>query len=166
MRNLQVYAIEGMRILDKLNIPYNKTVRFVINTRSKSQWGQCKPVVGGYEISINQILLDERNSEDGLMDTIIHELLHTCPGCCDHGTKWKRYAEIVNRVCGYHIKRVSSAEDKGVVIGVQERKCAVKHKLVCTKCGQEILRSRTSKFVENPGMYRCGVCGGEFKLIF
>lgn len=166
MRNLQIYAEEGMHILDDLNIPYNKSVRFVVNTKAKKRWGQCKPVIGGYEININKILLDERNSADGLMDTIVHELLHTCHGCCNHGPQWKRYADIVNRAYGYRIKRTSSADDKGVVAGVQERTRVVKHKLVCTKCGQEVLRSRTSKFVMNPEMYSCGICGGKFKRIF
>lgn len=166
MRNLQIYAEEGMHILDNLNIPYNKSVRFVVNIRAQKRWGQCKQVSGGYEININKILLDERNSADGLMNTIIHELLHTCPGCYNHGPQWKRYADMVNNAYGYSIKRTSSADEKGVATGVQERKRVAKHKLVCTKCGQEILRSRTSKFVMNFELYRCGICGGKFKRIF
>lgn len=166
MRDLQVYAIEGMRILDELNIPYNKSVRFEVNTRAKKRWGQCKSIVGGYEISINEILLDERNSADGLMNTIIHELLHTCPGCYNHDPQWKQYADMVNCAYGYRIKRTSSADDKGVVAGVQEKKRVVKHKIVCTKCGQEIVRFRTSRFVMDYELYRCGICGGKFKRIF
>lgn len=40
--------------------------------------------------------------------TIVHELLHTCEGCFNHGAKWKYYAEVMNNKYGYQITRIYS----------------------------------------------------------
>lgn len=114
MKNLEEYAIRCMEELDAIGIEYGNIVEVKANTRAKKRWGQCKAIPGGYSINISVALLDERNNEQGLKETIIHELLHSCKGCMNHGEKWKRLAQKVNRAYGYNIKRCSSAEDKGV----------------------------------------------------
>lgn len=49
------------------------------------RWGQCTCLGGNnYAISINVILLRDDTNIDGLKNTIIHELLHTCPNCMKH----------------------------------------------------------------------------------
>ena len=60
---------------------------------------------------------------NGLKNTIIHELLHTCVGCMNHKAKWKFYADKVNRAYGYDdIKRTSTADEKGVKEVIRKRK--------------------------------------------
>lgn len=161
MRNLDEYAILCMEELDAIGIEYGNIVEFKVNTRAKKRWGQCRAIPGGYSINISVVLLDERNDEQGLKETIIHELLHSCKGCMNHGENWKRLAAKVNRAYGYNIKRCSSAEDKGV----QEETRPVNVRIVnyiikCNKCGHTYTRTRMSKLIQRPERYRCGHCGG------
>lgn len=86
MRNLTEYAQKCMAELDTLEIQYGNVVEFKVNYRAKKRWGQCKRLSDGtFSININAIFLDERNEEQGLKNTIIHELLHTCTDCFNHG---------------------------------------------------------------------------------
>ena len=85
MRDLTAYAIECMNELDNIGIEYGNIIEFTVNTRAKKRWGQCRAVPGGYSINISSVLLDERNDEKGLKETIHHELLHSCKGCMNHG---------------------------------------------------------------------------------
>ena len=165
MRNLDEYAIQCMEELDAIGIEYGNIIEVKINTRAKKRWGQCRAIPGGYSINISAILLDERNDEQGLKETIIHELLHSCKGCMNHGENWKRLAAKVNRAYGYNIKRCSSAEDKGV----QEETRPVNMRTVnyiikCNQCGHTYTRTRMSKIIQHPERYRCGCCGGNLSL--
>lgn len=165
MRDINVVAIECMRELDVIGIQYGNVVEFKVNYRAERRWGQCCPLPGGrFSININHRLLDESTDIDGLKNTLIHELLHTCKGCLNHGSEWKRLADKVNRYYGYGIKRTSSADEKG--IDESNRYVKVKrinHKYVCCGCGQTITRQRETGFVNR---YKCGRCGSAFEKIF
>ena len=169
MRNLKEYANKCMSLLDDIDIEYGDIKVWKVNTRAKSRWGQCKMLpTGGYEININADLLDERNSEEGLENTIIHELLHSCEGCMNHGETWNNLAEIVRYNYGYEIKRTSSAEDKGVVFQRVSKPREASHTeyiLRCCNCGCEIHRERMSKAIQHPENYRCGRCHGRLERI-
>ena len=164
MRDIYEYASVCMELLDDLGIEYGRVIRFDINTRAKKRWGQCKIEKYGYSININADLLDEENDSDGLTETIIHELLHTIPGCMNHGKKWKSMAEKVNQAYGLNIARCSSAEDKGVTKR-DINKVEYKYILQCDSCGNTYGRIRMSNAVKFPKAYRCGCCGGELKRI-
>lgn len=164
MRDLQNIAKECMNELDLIGIKYGNIKSFEINTRAKKRWGQCKAVCGGYSINISIRLLNDNVPVESLKNTIIHELLHTCKGCMNHGEKWKLYANKVNRMYGYNIKRCTSSEEKGVE--KVENKKEVKHKFICADCGQIICRVRESNFTKHYELYKCGRCGGEFKKVF
>lgn len=167
MRDLQKIATECLKELDAIGIKYGKIVEFKVNTRAKKRWGQCKTISGGFSINISYVLLDENNSIDGLKNTIIHEILHTCKGCLNHGEMWKRQAAKVNKAYGYNIKRCSSADEKGVE--VDDRKTEpkkIKHSFRCKTCGTVVNRTRESKFTKHYTHYRCGKCGGCFEKLF
>lgn len=168
MRNLGEYAKQCMLEIDNIGVKYGNIVEFKVNTRAKKRWGQCKTTPFGYIIEINPVLLDERNVEQGLKETIIHELLHTCSGCYNHGKTWNRLAEKVNKAYGYNIKRCSSIEEKGVqkeTLPVEtERK--VKYIVTCDKCSNVCARrERESKVIKHPEHYRCSRCGGKLNVI-
>lgn len=171
MRDLQKYAKECMAELDKLNIEYGNIIRFEINTRAKKRWGQCKKTPNGYIININVDLLDERNDVNGLKNTIIHEILHTCEGCMNHGKKWQMYASKVYKAYGYNVKRVSSSEEKGCEYRRELNKKELivkaypKYEVRCKCCGKSYFRSKRTKVIVNPENYRCGFCGGELRRI-
>lgn len=100
--------------------------------------------------------------EDALMDTLCHEVLHSCDGCMNHGEQWKKYAEIMNRKYGYDIKRCADTEKNGL----EKRTVKKNYCLQCVKCGEKHYFARYSKRVENPQDCACGYCGGDLKRIF
>lgn len=165
MRDLQQYAEKCKGYLDNIGIEYGNVFEFTVNTRAKCRWGQCKLVPGGFNININATLLDERNDEEGLINTIIHELLHTCKDCLNHGNRWKFLANKVYRELGYNIKRTNSAAEKGVRAET-EQPAKVKHKFVCQGCGEVYERTRESNFTKNYEKYTCGKCHSHFNKIF
>lgn len=165
MRDLQKVARECMKELDAIGIQYGNVKRFEINTRAKKRWGQCKVVPGGFTINISAFLLDETTDIKGLKNTIIHELLHTCKGCLNHGAEWKRLAAKVNRAYGYNIKRTSSADEKGCTCRDNETIRQIKHKLVCSNCNHVFIRYKESNLTKHPDRYLCG-CGGKIEMIF
>lgn len=152
--------------LDKTGIKYGNVTKWKINTRAKKRWGQCRvlPDEKGFEISISKRLLDDNVPDKSAKSTIIHELLHTCKGCRDHGTEWKKLASVVNSELGYNIKRCTSAAEQGIFEEntVKQAKYAVR----CLKCGKIYERERKSKLIKNPHRYRCGVCGGKLGAAF
>lgn len=160
MTDLEKTAEECLRELAEIGISCGKVHSICVNTRAKKRWGSCKPTPAGFDIEIAAVLLGESIPLSSLKNTLIHELLHTCPGCANHGAQWKRLAERVNRAYGYGIQRAATSEEKGVPAAgrVQAKYC-----FVCTTCGQEIERIRRSKFTENYTRYRCGKCGGSFR---
>lgn len=170
MRNLNVVAIECMRELEIIGIKCGNVIKLEANTRAMKRWGQCTCLGGNnYAISINVILLRDDTNIDGLKNTIIHELLHTCPNCMKHTGEWKELAEKVNKYYGYNIKRVSSSDEKGVEPEakrlINAKKKEAKYKFQCCNCGIIVSRKRASDFTKNPNNYRCGKCGGKFKKI-
>lgn len=114
MRDLQQIAQICFRELEALGIVCGSVQAFRVNTRAKRRWGLCKILPGGYQIEIAAVLLREDIPLASLKDTIIHELLHTCPGCANHGAQWKALADKVNRAYGYNIRRLASPAEKGV----------------------------------------------------
>lgn len=159
MRDLMEYMHECMAELDGIGIEYGNIVEVKVNTRAR-RWGQCRVVPGGYSININQVLLDERNDENGLKNTIIHELLHSCKGGHGHKGEWKRLANKVHRELGYNITRTSSADDKGVE--AETRPVRVKYTITCEKCGRSWTRERACNLTKYTNNYRC-TCGGNLQ---
>ena len=163
MRDLMEYASFCMEMLDEIAVPYSPVEKFTVNTRA-SRWGLCSLRGGKYYIQINVTLLDDRNGEDGLINTLLHELLHTCPGCMNHGPNWKFYAEKVRRNYGYDIKRTSDNEEKEVTTGnLNFKRREYKYFLYCEKCGKLIARrKRLCDLTEYPYLWKHGSgCGGK-----
>ena len=133
-----------------------------INPRFTSTWGYCKKLPNGdFAIDLSKRLFEEGN-EKGIKTTIIHELLHTCEGCFNHGAEWKAKAEKVNAAYGYNIKRCTSAKEKG--IEETGRGTKIKYIVVCARCGYEFCRSKESNLIKYPSRYLCS-CGGKLKRI-
>lgn len=146
-------------------------VRVSVNGRLSRALGRCKarysPITGNYsmyEIEINPCMLGDDVEDKVTKNTIIHELIHTCPGCMNHGHEWKRRADRVNRMLGYNVQRVTESE-KLESAGVELKRREFKYALVCEKCGAEIKRKRWSSALENPSAYRHSGCGGSLHTI-
>lgn len=160
MRDLMKYANKCMDILDALEIPYNAPTEWIVNKRAFKRYGQCKYSLGEYSINITYRLLDERIPEEYLEDTIIHELIHTCPGCMNHGKIFQRYCDLVNDC--YSCYHISTYVDRHVSAEV-ERFYPVENKakyiIYCPECGGKSYYKKATKAVKNIYRYHCGRCG-------
>lgn len=132
-----------------------------INRRAKKRWGQCsKDKNGEYSIQIAARLLeDDRVSEKACKETIIHEILHTCPGGMGHTGKWKEYADIMNAKYGYHIKRTTSGEEKGIENYSPSRRLENRYMFRCRRCKSVIVKKKKCKFTHYYRNYSCVTCG-------
>ena len=163
MKDLVRLLEECKEELDSIDIAYGKIVDIVPNSRAKSRWGQCCKRADGFHININIVLLKDDVSDKTTKETIMHEVLHTCKGCMNHGHEWQRLADIVNDCYNYHVKRCTSENEKGVSLERKNRE--YKYVFECEKCGQKINRAKMSDFVKNTNRYRCGKCGGKFRNV-
>ena len=92
------------------------------------------------------------------MQTLAHEVLHTCRSCANHGLRWKQYAHRMNELYGYEVERTDSFEKLRL-----EDQRPVKYLVVCQSCGRQLPRMRRSPLVEHPERYRCS-CGGTLRV--
>ena len=164
MKDLMKLVGESQRELASLNIRTSNVRNWSVNTRAKARWGYCVKVSKGlFDIQIAAALLQDDVDDQAVKDTIVHELLHTIPGCFKHTGKWKQYANTINRLLPqYKIKRGSSYEEKGLEDLRPKPQC--RYILKCLRCGSEIGRQRMSAAVEHPEHYRCK-CGGRLTRI-
>ncbi len=142
-----------------LGIPVSRRIapHVRLNRRAVSRFGCCIRQGDGYLIELSERLLAAE--ERACLQTLAHEVLHTCPGCRDHGAVWKGYAAAMNAAYGYQISRTGTCE----ALGVPDLRPA-RYVLVCQACGQEFRRARTSRLVQHPERYRCR-CGGRLLRI-
>ena len=152
-------AAECFAELDKLGIEYGYILSIAVDNKSKQRLGLCKNTEEGFKITISNKLLNEDRKL--LKETMMHEILHTCRGCLNHGDEWKRLATRVNNYYGYNIKR---AVNRNELSSSSTNEYA--HKIVCTKCGQEIFRARECKITRHPELWRCAICDGELKKVY
>ena len=128
-----------------------------LNCRAKTRLGCCRATREGHTIEVSAALgeADDRN----LIQVLAHEVLHTCPGCANHGPRWRYWAERMNRAYGYHIQRTGSYQ----ALGLSDPR-PVRYLVVCSRCGREIPRMKRSSLVDHPERYRCR-CGGILQVL-
>ena len=159
-------------ILDSLEIPYTVGVPIKVNNRLSRAMGRTCGTFAGYnrygeptynfKIELNPAMVEDTVADFDLEDTILHELLHTCPGCQNHGAKWKSYAGIVNRRFGYSISRTGDVKEVQSRI---ERVNPDRYEIFCSGCGKKIAtRKKWCNLTANIGRYRCFTCHGELKV--
>ena len=127
-----------------------------VNGRAKSRFGCCRYEKGRQVIEVAGRIA--QGPEESCLETLAHEVLHTCPGCRNHGDRWKGYAQRMNEEYGYHISRTSTDEE----MGLEGR--PYKYLLRCEQCGIEFKRFRASPLTRHPERYRCR-CGGRLERV-
>lgn len=159
MRDLMVYANKAMKDLDSLGIEYAKDIEWKVNKRAQKRWGRCIKHIedDSYTIEINSVLLDERVSTYGLMETIYHELCHSIPDGMCHTGEWLRAVNKINKAFGTNIKRTNSTADKKIDERVRAEQ--FKYHFRCTNCGKITHKNRQSDFTRHPQFYGCTACG-------
>ena len=102
--------------------------------------------------------------EDNIIkNTIMHELIHCLPYCNNHGTEFKKYANLININYDYDVSRVGNKkkdfEKSNIEFSETEN---YNYKIVCKVCKQEFFRQRLSRNFSRK--YRCAKCGGKFDV--
>ena len=161
MKDVYEYALKAMEMLDAIGIKYGNVTEVSVNYRAR-RWGLCTHYLndGTFKIQINHNLLEADNDE-GLMNTMLHEILHAAAPGDHHGGMWLRYAEEVRRAYGYNIKRCSSEEEKGVAeymaqqraqqaAAEQATKESKRYQTYCPKCNAVLNgRDRLCKYTKD-----------------
>ena len=142
-----------------IQIPVSDRIepRVAVNRRAVTRFGCCRRTEEGFRIELAEGLL--RAEASACRQTLAHEVLHTCPGCRNHGTLWRAYAARMNAAWGYRITRTGNREELGV-----EAPRSAPHLVVCETCGRRFERFRASALVRHPERYRCG-CGGTLRRV-
>lgn len=136
------------------NIKIGKIRDIKINTRAKKRWGLCSYTSNGFIIEISSSLLQDDVSREALMNTLMHEVLHTVDGCMNHGKQWKYYAGIINLKYGLNIKSATTAAEKKI-----EDNDSYNYIIACPKCGYQWKYIRMSKCVKHPERFsHTGCC--------
>ncbi|MEG0156768.1 MAG: SprT-like domain-containing protein [Anaerovoracaceae bacterium] len=160
--DLNALLLEAYQEAAMLGIPLSSQVskEVYINQRAKARLGACKAnqVQGKrfYQIELSAVALGGTREE--IKTILLHELLHTCPNCMNHGKLWKSYAELLNWKIGYAIKRTATFMERES--SAKRGKRGVQYLLVCKNCGMTYQRKNKSKAVLHPENYRCGKCRG------
>lgn len=133
-----------------------------LNSRAKKRFGCCIGGPGqGYTIELSAALPAAGRAV--CLQTLAHEVLHTCPGCQNHGPAWKAYAARMGAAYGYAIHRT----DKPEALGVQLPAAAPPRRrwcVTCTACGRRFYRQKSCPVVRTPARYRCAACGGSLRV--
>ena len=155
--NLDVLLASVTAEIQETGIPTSQKIdpHVRINSRAVRRFGRCIREGDRYCIELSARLLS--GSESACRTVLAHELLHTCAGCMNHGTRWKRYAARIQAALGYEVTR--SATD--TALGTEPP--AAKYQIICSSCGRVLLRYRASPLTRNPERYRCR-CGGTLFL--
>ncbi len=112
-------------------------------------------------IGINKKLIGE---DFEIEKTMAHELIHTIPGCSNHGPNFKRYAELINRhypeynVSTYHTPDSAEIEN---IANIKKPKYVV----TCENCGVKTYFYRKCKTLDIISRCRCKKCkNSNFKV--
>lgn len=143
-------------------VPHNISREIIINPRPRKRYGCCRRKGDKFTIEISSFILACQDKK--IKGVIAHEVLHTCPGCYEHGSRWKEYAGRMNDKYGYNIKRTSSFEEMGLKEEAANQEDKIKYIIKCRKCGREYPRQRYTSVMRKINMYRCK-CGGKLSVL-
>lgn len=143
-------------------LPYNPHVRYLGLDRCTRSLGRCRRQLGRdghtpvYTITISRYI--DTLSLQEIKDVMMHELIHTIPGCFNHSAQFTRFADMINHKSQqiYHVQ----TRYKGSTF---QQNTPYKYVIECSHCGQRLYRTRKSTITEHPGRYRC-TCGGKFQV--
>lgn len=160
MKQLAELVAIAKEMLDDVGCPYR---RFNIKSSARLTkcWGNCRSrrdAEGRYfDIKISEILLKDDVDDYAPLNTVAHEIIHTVEGCLNHGLEWRFWAAKINERYGLHIKRVTSAEEKGAAV-MEWRSTTWKYRAYCPECGREWRRNKICDIIRYAGNYHCPDC--------
>jgi hypothetical protein len=187
-KNKGIITQENFHTLVEITLNEFKSLGFNVNTTSSNytleinnkalkRLGRCEAKGGNnYIIQINEFH-NKLSPGTSVMNTFIHELLHSLPKCMNHGEIWKRYANKYNTVYGTTISRTSPLDGHYKTFkkeiekqrgNTQHKNHSVysdgKHKVTCSKCASSWYYERAGKIVKLAMQNKkltCPHCGSQ-----
>lgn len=166
---IKEYVYKAYDILEECCPEFERPENLIIEiTWAKSFWAQVsKPRDNTVKVRVSKVfnsIPDYELFNLRLTSCMIHELIHTIPGCMNHQGPFKRQAYLVNRKYPeFQIQRATSMEDYG--IEKDKKKLDYKYQVTCTKCGAVSKYKRKPQiwYYVNKGFspYKCCRCGGN-----
>ena len=110
-------------------------------------------------------------SEKNTFETILHEFIHTCKGCFNHGLQFERYADKINKYIFKHYpnyKNFSCGIGDQIIDESSYIKNTYKYVIVCPHCKAKSYFTKNCKTVKDISMafklkissnYKCQKCG-------
>ena len=125
--------------------------------------GQCRNHGNNrYTIYLSKNYADI-SEEKYVINTVMHELIHSLDNCMAHTGRWKQIANIVNNRYGYNITRVETDNAAYSKYYHEVSISRMKYEITCNSCGNVTKYQRKTKAVTNIanhiGRYRCPSCG-------
>lgn len=151
---------KSLAICEDLQIPFSDKISSIrVNNRIRAKWGYCRRIRNpqgedSFEISISGRLLQNDVKPKKQMSVILHEILHTCPGCFNHGKEWNAYRKQIKKE--KHIKIYVTASSK-------DMKVEPHYYIKCRKCKTKLW------YIMRPTHYqnlRCITCGSKKLICF
>ena len=145
-----IYEVMGKK---EVKQQMRKVIDVRISPRAVSRHGVCRYINGGCIIEVSKYLFECSDYE--MINTLIHEVLHTFKDAKGHGTMWQWYANQINKNTDYKITRCRDIE--------REEK-NYKFNIICNGCGNKIKRYRISNkmriWISNNKCF-CRRCGSH-----
>ena len=153
----------GNEILQECYSKYNAPTIYRIDykDKSKSYWAKIgfKKNLPGYFLRIGglfSMIPNEDLAQTRFQSTIIHELIHTIPGCMNHGRKFHYICNLVNR--RYPEYQLQTSTDPKS-FGIEEEALEIrkpKYKIICLNCGKEYIYYKKPRY--HISDYSCSKC--------
>ena len=185
LKKLYIECVEGLNKLgiDILNEKKYGKISISVSKRNNKRYGCCKQEepdrayktvskigrrrtiryekYNKHQIEVSKWVLEL--DDDIIKNTIMHELIHCIPYCNNHGTEFKKYANLINAKYGYDVARVGDKKKDFEKSNVEfSDKINYRYKGICKGCNQEFFRQRIIKNFTRK--YRCAKCGGRFEI--
>lgn len=104
-QHLEALIKDCIKKCEEADIPISKNITFDV-MKGEKVYGHCTSwrKTDQHIIEISKYLVNEEE----IKNTIIHELLHSCPDGKGHGARWQYYGSIIQKKYGYIISRCDS----------------------------------------------------------
>jgi hypothetical protein len=159
-KTLDEFYQEALAVAKDCGLPFGNITKVTMTTATPNIWGRCKVINHGesYRLEFNKgVIL--RSDERFVIQTMLHEIIHTCPQCLGHTGNFKRYAAIIKgKYPQYNIKRTNGLAEAGYIHDPNDYKYALK----CEKCGNVIVvGNRMTETIRKAKLLRHKVDGGR-----
>ena len=156
--------------LDDMNIEWRNVENLIVKRLAANVYGYTDLITANgitrYEITIYNLFMDERVSENAVKGILFHELLHTVDGCENHDGKWNVLAKMVEaKFPGCPI--LEHGNNAGIPFEVFRDnfyKGKAKYLLRCNKCGEMFFYRKLTNGILHHKDMTCN-CGGKFENV-